>query len=192
MQVMKNCLKCGYQRLPTDLGPEISCPECGAIYAKVEATLAEKLRQQARQSSMVSDRSATSSGTPPTTSRKPVEPQEEQPPQRFTDVVSKGPDEKFCSECAAVIKAKAEICPKCGVRQMPAPVSAPRKAVIQSQAGGSKSLLSCPKCGEMAKKGGYPQWVPWVCVCLFPVGLVALLTERNPTECPSCGHTWQA
>ena len=35
--------------------------------------------------------------------------------------VTKGPDEKFCSECGAVIKAKAEICPKCGVRQMAAP-----------------------------------------------------------------------
>jgi TM2 domain-containing membrane protein YozV/ribosomal protein L40E len=30
----------------------------------------------------------------------------------------KAVDEKFCSECGAVIKAKAEICPKCGVRQM--------------------------------------------------------------------------
>ena len=30
----------------------------------------------------------------------------------------KGIDEKFCSECGAVIKAKAEICPKCGVRQI--------------------------------------------------------------------------
>jgi TM2 domain-containing membrane protein YozV len=29
----------------------------------------------------------------------------------------KGVDEKFCSECGAIIKAKAEICPKCGVRQ---------------------------------------------------------------------------
>lgn len=27
-------------------------------------------------------------------------------------------DEKFCSECGSVIKVKAEICPKCGVRQM--------------------------------------------------------------------------
>jgi TM2 domain-containing membrane protein YozV len=34
---------------------------------------------------------------------------------------SKGADEKFCSDCGEVIKAKAEICPKCGVRQMPAP-----------------------------------------------------------------------
>jgi len=31
--------------------------------------------------------------------------------------VEKKVDEKFCHECAAVIRAKAEICPKCGVRQ---------------------------------------------------------------------------
>ena len=34
---------------------------------------------------------------------------------------TKKSDEKFCSECGATIKAKAEICPKCGVRQMPLP-----------------------------------------------------------------------
>jgi TM2 domain-containing membrane protein YozV len=33
----------------------------------------------------------------------------------------KGPNEKFCSDCGSVISAKAEICPKCGVRQLPAP-----------------------------------------------------------------------
>ncbi len=31
-------------------------------------------------------------------------------------------DEKFCSECGAIIKLKAEICPKCGIRQMNAPL----------------------------------------------------------------------
>ncbi|MCX7359755.1 MAG: NINE protein [Alphaproteobacteria bacterium] len=30
----------------------------------------------------------------------------------------KGSDEKYCHECGAVIRAKAEICPKCGVRQI--------------------------------------------------------------------------
>ena len=30
---------------------------------------------------------------------------------------TKGPDEKFCQECGCVIRVKAEICPKCGVRQ---------------------------------------------------------------------------
>jgi TM2 domain-containing membrane protein YozV len=29
----------------------------------------------------------------------------------------KGPDEKFCQECGNIIRVKAEICPKCGVRQ---------------------------------------------------------------------------
>jgi TM2 domain-containing membrane protein YozV len=41
----------------------------------------------------------------------------------MSDVVGKGADEKFCSECGAVIKVKAEICPKCGVRQIGAPSS---------------------------------------------------------------------
>ena len=34
-----------------------------------------------------------------------------------TSPVTKKENEKFCSECAALILAKAEICPKCGVRQ---------------------------------------------------------------------------
>jgi len=34
---------------------------------------------------------------------------------------TKGPDEKFCKDCGAVINARAEICPKCGVRQAAAP-----------------------------------------------------------------------
>jgi TM2 domain-containing membrane protein YozV/ribosomal protein L40E len=29
----------------------------------------------------------------------------------------KGNDEKYCTDCGAAIKAKAEICPKCGIRQ---------------------------------------------------------------------------
>ncbi|MBL0708649.1 MAG: TM2 domain-containing protein [Sulfurimonas sp.] len=32
--------------------------------------------------------------------------------------LEKTSQEKFCSECGEVIKAKAEICPKCGVRQV--------------------------------------------------------------------------
>jgi TM2 domain-containing membrane protein YozV/ribosomal protein L40E len=30
-------------------------------------------------------------------------------------------DEKYCTNCGSVISAKAEICPKCGVRQLPLP-----------------------------------------------------------------------
>jgi len=32
-------------------------------------------------------------------------------------VKEKGVDEKFCSDCGSIIKLKAEICPKCGIRQ---------------------------------------------------------------------------
>ena len=35
----------------------------------------------------------------------------------MTESVQKGLDEKYCSDCGSIIKAKAEICPKCGVRQ---------------------------------------------------------------------------
>lgn len=41
----------------------------------------------------------------------------------MTEVVQKAVDEKFCTECGAIIKAKAEICPKCGVRQLTMPNS---------------------------------------------------------------------
>jgi TM2 domain-containing membrane protein YozV len=40
----------------------------------------------------------------------------------MSESIVKGIDEKFCSECGSVIKAKAEICPKCGVRQMARPI----------------------------------------------------------------------
>lgn len=41
----------------------------------------------------------------------------------MSETMSKAPNQKFCSECGAVINAKAEICPKCGVRQSPPPPS---------------------------------------------------------------------
>jgi len=34
---------------------------------------------------------------------------------------TKAADEKYCSDCGEVIKTKAEICPKCGVRQSSPP-----------------------------------------------------------------------
>lgn len=41
----------------------------------------------------------------------------------MSELPVKAADEKFCSECGAAIKAKAEICPKCGVRQMAQPAA---------------------------------------------------------------------
>jgi TM2 domain-containing membrane protein YozV/ribosomal protein L40E len=41
----------------------------------------------------------------------------------MNETAQKGPNEKFCSECGAIIRMNAEICPKCGVRQLPPPFS---------------------------------------------------------------------
>lgn len=35
----------------------------------------------------------------------------------------KAADEKFCPDCGEIIKTRAEICPKCGIRQMAPPSS---------------------------------------------------------------------
>ena len=45
----KLCIKCGYQRKPSDTAPEGECPHCGAIYAKVEAALRGELPQPIRE-----------------------------------------------------------------------------------------------------------------------------------------------
>src|ERR1700730_1714484 len=45
--------------------------------------------------------------------------------EAVVSATTKGLDEKFCCECGSVIKAKAEICVKCGCRQQGMFVSAP-------------------------------------------------------------------
>jgi hypothetical protein len=53
------------------------------------------------------------------------------------------------------------------------------------------ALISCPKCGKMADKGGFYAWQIIVSICFFPIGLLSLLAGRQPTQCPECKHTWQ-
>lgn len=46
------CKKCGYERKESDIAPDYECPNCGAIYAKVEARIkkeAEELKLKVEQ-----------------------------------------------------------------------------------------------------------------------------------------------
>ncbi len=52
--------------------------------------------------------------------------------------------------------------------------------------------ISCPKCNTLTTRSGYPAWVIIVAICLFPLGLFALLAGRKPTTCGNCRFTWQA
>jgi predicted RNA-binding Zn-ribbon protein involved in translation (DUF1610 family) len=46
----KQCIKCGYIRLPSDTAPDYECPKCGVIYAKAVAA-AEVAQEKASSSS---------------------------------------------------------------------------------------------------------------------------------------------
>lgn len=54
------------------------------------------------------------------------------------------------------------------------------------------ATVSCPKCGSLVGQAGFPVWVIVVAICFFPLGLLALLAGRKPSQCGACGHVWQA
>lgn len=54
------------------------------------------------------------------------------------------------------------------------------------------AAITCPKCGALTDRAGFPAWAIIVSICFFPLGLLALLTGRKPTTCGKCGTTWQA
>jgi len=54
------------------------------------------------------------------------------------------------------------------------------------------ATIYCPKCKSLTKKGGYKTWQIIVAICFFPIGLIALDADGEPTTCHKCGYTWQA
>jgi hypothetical protein len=53
---------------------------------------------------------------------------------------AKTADEKYCHECGEIIRAKAEICPKCGVRQPVGAGLAAAKTGLQLPSGRNRSV----------------------------------------------------
>ncbi len=49
--------------------------------------------------------------------------------------------------------------------------------------------LSCPRCGGWAH-GGYSCWIIGLAICLFPIGLLFLLTKQTYT-CETCGYSYK-
>jgi TM2 domain-containing membrane protein YozV len=99
--MLKICQKCNHPNPAATGRPTEACPECGALYNPA---------------------AAATTAAPPQEFIAPANPatafSQEQPRMKHAD-------EKFCSECGSTINAKAEICPKCGVRQMAAPSASP-------------------------------------------------------------------
>ncbi len=122
--MMKTCQKCGHMNAAAT-GDELeACPACGAIYSRVAAAMAAR---------------AAGAGMPAAKSAPRVEPSFVGPATGVGQPPAKRADEKFCSECGSLINAKAEICPKCGVRQMAPPTAS---SLGQTSASGKNKVVA--------------------------------------------------
>lgn len=125
--MIKNCLKCGHVNENAN-GQELeACPQCGAIYSRVEAAVAKKAREKMagmHAGAQPGAQLALNAGVG----------------AHATEARTKRADEKFCSECGSAINAKAEICPRCGVRQLPPPGTA--SAFGHTSANGKNKLVA--------------------------------------------------
>jgi TM2 domain-containing membrane protein YozV len=86
---------------------------------------------------------------------------------------TKGPGEKFCHECGEVIRLRAEICPKCGVRQPPL-----RQAALYADADSAlleagSAKLAAGICGILLGSLGIHKFI----LGLTEAGLVMLLVS---------------
>lgn len=97
--MLKTCQKCGHPNISATNAPLEACPECGAIYNPVTEAMTAKEQEGASAAIHVTGNTG--------------------------QMRAKRADEKFCADCGSIINVKAEICPKCGVRQMPAPSANP-------------------------------------------------------------------
>lgn len=103
------------------------------------------------------------------------------------------PGAAFCLSCGAALTGPAPYAPQPANQYYPQPqpqyypYGQPQPPMVVQ--GG---VLTCPRCGQLAKKGGYQAWQIIVAICFFPIGLLALLADKEPCVCPGCGFVWQA
>ena len=94
-------------------------------------------------------------------------------------------DMKFCRDCGAQIAKEAEICPKCGIRQMPPPknVGGTNKQVIEGASDKSRmiALILCFFVGWFCGAhnfyvGNAKRGILILLTCLFGIGeLIAII-----------------
>lgn len=98
--------------------------------------------------------------------------------------VTKGTEEKYCHECGEIINTKAEICPRCGVRQ-------PTIAGHVSGISGQRRCTPCGFTGQMKtwlRNYNTPQLITIILLFFWIVpGLLFIAWGWGKYKCPSCG-----
>lgn len=96
----------------------------------------------------------------------------------------KATDEKFCQECGEIIRAKAEICPRCGVRQAPL-------AGMTSGIPNERRCTACGHSGQMKtwlRNYNMPQAISLLLLLLWVIpGLLFIAWGWGKYKCPHCG-----
>jgi predicted RNA-binding Zn-ribbon protein involved in translation (DUF1610 family) len=95
----------------------------------------------------------------------------------------KAVDEKFCADCGEIIKLKAEICPKCGVRQ----------SAIIGVASGIPNQRHCTACGFTGQMKTWlrnynaPQFIAIIGILFWVIpGLIFIALSWGKYKCPNC------
>ncbi|CAB5507887.1 hypothetical protein [uncultured Gammaproteobacteria bacterium] len=98
--------------------------------------------------------------------------------------------EKYCHECGEIIRVKAEICPKCGVRQPDVESTTTSSSKFTGKPGEHK----CINCGYQGKMktwlGNYmaPQVITLLLLLFYIVpGIIYMIVFWNKNKCPKCG-----
>lgn len=104
------------------------------------------------------------------------------------------PGAKFCKGCGSPSGVGAQAPPwqaagpqpyQAGYQQQPVARQVPRPVVAMPMG------MICPNCQSRSIGGGErPQWTIVLAICLFPIGLLALM-YKEPCYCSNCGYTWK-
>lgn len=99
-------------------------------------------------------------------------------------MAAKKDNEKFCSECGEIINIKAEICPKCGVRQAPQP----------DVVTGIPNQRRCTACGFNGQMKTWlrnyngPQFLALILLLFWVLpGVIFIAWGWGKYKCPQCG-----
>jgi hypothetical protein len=103
-------------------------------------------------------------------------------------------EQKYCHECGELIRAKAEICPKCGCRQ-PALYTNGVSYTEPSNIPHARNCHACGYTGRMKtwmKNYNPPQFIALLLLLLWIIpGLIFVAWAWGKYKCPQCGKVDQ-